>query len=623
MSLAEHLDSRGAEEASSYAKNEAHVEYTRRLSTIKQLLAEYERRHITIGNVRLAVFVAAGVVAWFAFARHHISGWWLALPVVAFIALLRFHDHLLKRRAEAERRAQFYERGLARIEERWQDTGNTGIRFFSAEHPYAGDLDLFGPGSLFQLLSCARTGPGERLLSDWLLGPAPVTVIRERQAAVAELSRDLDLREKLAVTGDAAITEKESTPLWVWSGNPALRINSALRILAAVMAGCMAFALLWFFYADFMYLGGASGKPPLNPLRFLIAMSFFNGGFGLLWRRKVAHSIEEFESIRAGIALLADLVRVIEQVPFQSPKLVALRQKLGTKPRPSEHLAALNRISDLLDSRDNLFLRVFGPPLLWTTQVVFALEHWRARYGALTRAWVESVAEIEALNSLATYAYEHPADPFPELKETGRVFAGRELGHPLVAWCIRNSISLSAEQPLFVVSGSNMSGKSTLLRTIGTNAVLAFAGAPVRAAALELSPLAVGASLHVMDSLAEGQSHFSAEIKRIRVIADLAETHPPALFLIDEILQGTNSEDRLTGTRAILERLLANNAIGLITTHDLALTRLAGVAGLATTNVHFQDEIRDGKMTFDYTLKPGIVQGSNAVELMRLYGLVE
>jgi DNA mismatch repair ATPase MutS len=168
-----------------------------------------------------------------------------------------------------------------------------------------------------------------------------------------------------------------------------------------------------------------------------------------------------------------------------------------------------------------------------------------------------------------------------------------------------------------------MSGKSTLLRTIGTNAVLAFAGAPVRAASLTLSPLTIGASLHVMDSLAEGQSHFSAEIKRIRTIVDLAETRGPALFLIDEILQGTNSQDRLTGTRTILERLLAQNAIGLITTHDLALTKLEGVAGLATTNVHFQDQIRDGKMTFDYKLKPGVVEGSNAIELMRLYGLLQ
>ncbi len=200
---------------------------------------------------------------------------------------------------------------------------------------------------------------------------------------------------------------------------------------------------------------------------------------------------------------------------------------------------------------------------------------------------------------------------------------GQELGHPLGPRCARNSIALHSERPLFVVSGSNMSGKSTLLRTIGTNAVLAFCGAPVRAAGLEVSLLAIGASLHVMDSLAEGQSHFSAEIKRIRAISDLAEKRGPAMFLIDEILQGTNSQDRLTGTRAILERLLADNAIGLITTHDLALTRLEGVAGLATTNVHFQDEIREGKMMFDYKLKPGVVQGSNAIELMRLYGLLD
>jgi hypothetical protein len=607
---------------SEYTSNEAHAEYTLRLSSIKVLLQGYERRHITIGNLRLTVFVCAAVLAWFAFARHQINGWWLAVPLIAFVGLLRFHDHILRRRSVAERRAAFYERGLARIEERWHGAGSTGMRFNSADHPYSSDLDLFGPGSLFQLVSTARTGPGERLLADWLLGPAPVAEIRERHAAIAELSRALDLREQLAVVGGVAITEKESAPLWVWGGGATMRVAGAMRMAGAILSAGMATALVWFFYADFLYLGGTASHPPLNAIRFLIAMSFFNGGFGLLWRRKTTQSIAEFESIRTGVALLADLVLAMEHVHFQAAKLKGLQQKLGTKPRPSAHLAALNRISDLLDSRDNLFVRVFGPPLLWTTQVVFALEHWRGRYGPITRAWVETVAEIEALNSLATYAYEHAADPFPALAEKGRVFAGHDLGHPLVPRCIRNTIALHAEQPLFVVSGSNMSGKSTLLRTIGTNAVLAFAGAPVRAAALELSPLAIGASLHVMDSLAEGQSHFSAEIKRIRVIVDLAEKQGPALFLIDEILQGTNSQDRLTGTRAILERLLAHDAVGLITTHDLALTQIEGVAGSATTNVHFQDEIRDGKMVFDYKLKPGVVEGSNAIELMRLYGLL-
>jgi DNA mismatch repair ATPase MutS len=167
-----------------------------------------------------------------------------------------------------------------------------------------------------------------------------------------------------------------------------------------------------------------------------------------------------------------------------------------------------------------------------------------------------------------------------------------------------------------------MSGKSTLLRTVGVNAVLAFAGAPVRAESLRVSPLRMGASLHISDSLALGDSHFSAEIKRIRTIVDLSENQGPALFLIDEILQGTNSRDRLTGTQAILDRLLLHGAIGLITTHDLALTRLGGVTGSRAINVHFQDEIRNGLMTFDYRLKPGVVEGSNAVELMRLYGLI-
>jgi hypothetical protein len=576
-----------------------------------------------LGNWRLVLFVSTAALVWLAFWRHQISGWWVILPVAVFIALMRIHDYVLQQRNHAERRHAFYERGLARIEERWRGSGNTGARFASSDHPYSGDLDLFGDGSLFQLLSVARTGPGEHLLADWLLTPAEPQTLHERHVAVDELRNKLDFREHLAVVGRTAITEEESQPLWVWGNSTALQVNGTTRAIAAFLSVAMAIALLWFAYADFLYLAGAAARPSLNALRFLIAMSFFNGGFALLGRRKTWRAIQDFEAIRPGVALISDLLFAIEQAQFQSGSLKKLQEKLGTKPRPSDQVKALNRIGDFLDSRDNLFVRIFGPPLLWTTQTVLALEHWRLRYGPLTRGWVETVAEMEALSSLATYAYEHAEDPFPELVERGPIFDGAELGHPLVARCVRNTISLDSEQPLFVVSGSNMSGKSTLLRTIGINSVLAFAGAPVRAARLRLSPLAIGASLHVMDSLAEGQSHFSAEIKRIRLIVDLAEQCGPALFLIDEILQGTNSQDRLTGTRAILERLLSQGAIGLITTHDLALTRIEGVAGTCTTNVHFQDEIRDGTMTFDYKLKPGVVQGSNAIQLMRLYGLLD
>jgi DNA mismatch repair ATPase MutS len=326
--------------------------------------------------------------------------------------------------------------------------------------------------------------------------------------------------------------------------------------------------------------------------------------------------VEAFEKIRPGLALLSDLLLVAERASFTTEELRKLQQKLIGAVKPSAQIRRLNVFADMLDSRENLFVRIFGPPLLWTTHVTFAIEDWRRRYGHITRSWIEAISEIEALNSLATYSYEHPDDPFPELTEGEGEFCGVNLGHPLLPGCVRNSVSLDSHHALLIVSGSNMSGKSTFLRTIGINTVLALAGAPVRAQSLRLSHLSLATSLHIADSLQEGASHFSAEIARIRQIVEIAREQPPALFLIDEILQGTNSEDRRIGAEAILKRLLAMGAIGAITTHDLALTNIPGA------NAHFRDQIRDGRMSFDYILKPGVVEGSNALELMRLYGLI-
>jgi DNA mismatch repair ATPase MutS len=261
-------------------------------------------------------------------------------------------------------------------------------------------------------------------------------------------------------------------------------------------------------------------------------------------------------------------------------------------------------------------------PLMYSVQVAFAAESWRNAHGKAVSSWLNAVGEMEALLSLAAYSYEHPADPFPEFVEGQPTFQAEELGHPLIpsAKCVRNNISISGNTRALLISGSNMSGKSTLMRAIGINTVLAMAGAPVRAQRLRLTPLHIGASILVNDSLHEGSSRFYAEITRLRHICDLAEQHPPVLFLLDELLQGTNSKDRLIGAEAVVSELIDSGAIGLISTHDLALTDIhLGESRLK--NMHLQDEIEDGKMKFDFKLHDGVVTKSNGVELMRLIGL--
>jgi DNA mismatch repair ATPase MutS len=239
-------------------------------------------------------------------------------------------------------------------------------------------------------------------------------------------------------------------------------------------------------------------------------------------------------------------------------------------------------------------------------------------------AWLTSVGECESLAALGTYAFEHPADPFPSLEEGEVVFDAADLGHPLihVSVAVRNDVRLGGASPhVLMISGSNMSGKSTLLRAAGVNVVLALAGAPVRATRLRLSRLVLGSALHVEDSLQEGHSRFYAEILRIRGVVDLARGPVPVLFLLDEILGGTNSHDRRIGAEAIVRALAQTGAIGLVTTHDLALTQLVSSLGVPAANVHFEDRLEDGRMIFDYRMRPGVVEHSNALALMRAVGL--
>jgi DNA mismatch repair ATPase MutS len=277
----------------------------------------------------------------------------------------------------------------------------------------------------------------------------------------------------------------------------------------------------------------------------------------------------------------------------------------------------------LLDWRRNQLFAPVSLLLLWGTQIAFALEAWRARCGHELVGWLEALGELEALCDLAAHAFEHPADCFPELVAAGPVFDARGLGHPLLpdARCVRNDLALDRDHALVVISGSNMSGKSTLLRSVGTAVAMALAGAPVRATRLRLSPLALGASIRVQDSLQEGASRFFAELLCLRRVVASTNGPLPLLFLLDEILQGTNSHDRQIGASALVRGLVARGAIGLVTTHDLALTRMVDALAPRARNAHFADELRDGEMHFDYRLAEGVVRRSNALALMRSVGL--
>jgi DNA mismatch repair ATPase MutS len=314
----------------------------------------------------------------------------------------------------------------------------------------------------------------------------------------------------------------------------------------------------------------------------------------------------------------------IERQSFSAPRLQLLQNKLLSNGlKSSAAIARLKTLIDLSDSRRNLIIAALDVPLMYSVQVAFAAENWRRAHGSAVGSWLKAVGEMEALLCLSTYSYEHPDDPFPEFAQGAASFDARQIRHPLIPQriCIPNDVQLCDGTSVLLVSGSNMSGKSTLLRTAGINAVLAMAGAPVRAQRLRLTPLHAGASIRVNDSLHEGNSRFYAEITRLRKLFDLANGDPPLLFLLDELLQGTNSSDRRIGAEGVLCALLKRRAIGLVTTHDLALAEIGASLDGQLHNVHLQEDFADGHMTFDYKLREGVVTKSNGLALMRSIGL--
>lgn len=581
-------------------------EYRQRLAERQSRVTACDHRHIQLGNIRLAIGIAAAVLAYRIFVSGTLSLPWLGIPVVAFVPLMMFHERLLRQRGLARRAAQFYERGIARLEDRWQGQGEAGSRFQDAQHVYADDLDLFGPGSLFQLLSQARTRSGEEMLASWLAAPtADAPTIVRRQQQVAELREYLDLRETIYVLGEDARDSVHTARLLEWAEAPALLRDRRLWVLAACLTVCV--------------IGAAVAARTLGFTNLLVAALALVTAFGFFVRPRVLAVITSIDDAVHDLGLLSRLMGILESHPFRGEALLAL-QKILRETRASESIRKLHRLAEYIDSRDNVVVRAFGPPLLYGTHLAFAVEAWRAHHGRHIRQWLGVLSEFEALLSLASYSHEHPKDPFPELTAE-RGIAGDDLGHPLLpeTRCVRNSVHLDGKRPLLIVSGSNMSGKSTYLRTIGINVVLAMAGAPVRARSLRLSLLHIGASIRVTDSLQGGSSRFFAEITRLRRIVDLTAGPVGVLFLLDELLNGTNSHDRALGAEGILRELQERRAIGLVTTHDLALTSIAQPLG--ATNIHFQDTLEAGNLHFDYKVRPGVVEKSNALELMRSIGL--
>ncbi|QEE27922.1 mismatch repair protein [Terriglobus albidus] len=586
-------------------------EYMRRRRLREQQVERHETRHIALGYLKLLLIAATIAIAWLSRSHSYRSLWLPGIPILLFIAVAVYHSRVLRRQADERRAVEFYSKGLARIGDDWPRTTERSLPEQAIMSSlYARDLDIVGKGSLFELLCVARTRMGEQCLLAWLLHAASPETIYRRQNAVSELRGQLDFREEMAVTGEAVSIGvwPESLKQWGASTHPFASIW--LRWLAAGLT------LLAVGAAAFWLTHGFAGP--------LLAVLVAQWCLVRYLKRRIALTLDGADKAFQNLKLVSALLHEIEQQHFEGPHLQSIQKQLFSGHiAASEAIAQLGKIVDYLEALANPFVRLFNLPLMYTVQLAFAIHAWRERHGHALASWLDSLGEMEALLSLAAYSYEHPEDPFPTFVDGPGNFHAEYLGHPLIpaAKCVRNSVDIGEPARVLLVSGSNMSGKSTLMRTVGINTVLALCGAPVRAKRMQLTPLRIGASLLVNDSLQRGASRFYAEIEKLQAICSLAQqSGPPLLFLLDELLQGTNSKDRRIGAEGVTRELVEAGAIGILTTHDLSLTHMDHEDGMLR-NMHFQDAIVDGKMQFDFLLQEGVVTKSNGVELMRLIGL--
>jgi uncharacterized membrane protein YfcA len=614
------------EEKSDSGPREVH---TAALKARNEVVASLEARANVIATARLVVFGGAiALLAAIVFA-HLPSGAWLGVVglVVAFGALVVLHARVHEAKERKVAAARFHERALARMAGKWRSFGSIGERWALDTHPYAGDLDVFGKASLFQLLDATSTRFGEEVLARWLSGedvPGDFAeAVRARQAAVKDLAPRVTVREELAVVGSLLDEGKpDPRPFVMWAGQagtaPNKQLPGSLRIIAVMLPVLTIGTAV---AASFGLVPRAAFLVP-----FILCIVVLTS-----LRPRLAPNLEAASSKETALSRYAGMLAILENEKFEAPALIALQKRLRESgASATREMASLSRIVGFLDARNNEVFRFFiGPMLMWDLWCALALDRWRARAGRVAFGWFRALAELEALASLAAFTFERPDHTFPELVPEP-TFEAEHLGHPLIEAekRVSNDVTFKGPGHALVVTGSNMSGKSTLLRAAGINVVLANAGAPVCARSMKVGRLVVATSMRVSDSLDEGTSRFYAELKKLKLVLDLARKAKKAesadgtvLFLLDEILHGTNTRERLIGARAILRELLAQGAMGAVSTHDLGLGDLETESPEFVRNVHFEEQVTGDVMTFDYKLRTGIVQSSNALRLMKIVGL--
>ena len=566
------------------------------------------------------LFFVLAVIVWLTSRSLHASSATLngalLLCFAALVALIVLSLGAQGKVTRQQRLLTYYDLAVARVEGKPAETPRTGLEadgnLRPAQHLYEHDLDLLGPDSLFSRLATVRTGLGEAGLADYLLQPATHAESLARQQAVRELAAQTALRERIALLGASRFQQISAGFLREWFQAPAPAFLPGLQPVLGVLAGANVALLL----TGLLHLREWDAVLP-----WLAGNLALMGAICAWLRPRVMPLLQAGVRLQGNVQMLSEGLALLQEGTFHSGKLLALQQAARQPAGAVQQLAKLQAQLSIVEQRPKEYFLVFSLLLAAGTQAAISIARWKRKHAVAAQQWAAAWAEFEALNALGAYAFEHPENCWPELLPASAkaTFEAEALAHPLLAGAVANDVRLNAETRFLLISGSNMSGKSTMMRALGVNAVLAYAGAPVRAKTLRLTPLALGASLALTDSLAEGKSKFKAEVERLAAIVTLSKTRP-VLFLVDEIFSGTNSADRHTAAGAVLRALLENGALGALSTHDLALTELAG-AGNGGVNVHMASPDEADPLAFDYKLKAGVNTSSNALAIVRMMGL--
>jgi hypothetical protein len=580
------------------------------------LLAKLKKESLMISFLRLVVFLGGLGLSIYAFTISNIAG------ALTLLATLFFFILLLKKYAVSSNKIAFTE-NLIRINTNEINALDGDYSAFDgggdladSNHDFSLDIDLFGEDSLFRYLNRSVTGPGRSLLASWLSDPYRLSgQISERQEAVRELTVRLDWRQQFMAFGlDKPLDENEIRSLSDWLNakdrfisSPVMRLITFILPLTAIISLILVIAAavpVMVFITVFM-------------VNILIVMAFI---------KKVNRIHTMVSEKHVFLSSIEQMVKSFEKEEFTSSMLISIRGRIFSgEGSVAGKIKELNNLIAIFDARLNMLVGfALNGMLMWDFHCIRRLEKWRSSAASDLPAWLNLLGEVDGLNSLANYAYNNPDHSFPQAVNDGTVLEASGMGHPLLKEELRinNDFSVRKKGQVIIITGANMAGKSTFLRTVAVNMVLAMAGAPVCAAAMKFFPMKLFTSMRTTDSLSHNESYFYAELKRLRALKDRLEKGEDVFFILDEILKGTNSTDKSIGSKLFLRRLIELGATGLIATHDISLGEMETEFPGNVVNKCFEIEIDGENISFDYILREGITRKMNAGVLMKQMGIV-